>query len=121
MTVDLLTLVTTSHVLAVLVAGGVGIYALRSRGFQRPTLHLLILAVGAAGGVTVVVSGFYLIEHWAVLMEQFDFTEHMRLRGGVKPLFPSKFYFVPATSTTFGVVSTLAFITLLIRRIRGTG
>ncbi len=119
MTTDLLTLATASHVLATLVAGVIGIYALRSRGFQRPTLHLIILALGIVAGVTVVVSGFYLIEHWAVLMEQFDFTERMRRR--MYPQFPNKFYFLPATSTTFGVVATLAFITLLIRRIRGIG
>lgn len=120
MTVDQLTLVTMSHILAVLVAGCVGIYALRSRGFQHPALHLVILAVGTAGSVTVVVSGFYLIEHWAVLMEQFDFTE--RMRGPVNPKRKlDEFYFLPTTSTTFGVVTTLAFITLLFRRIRGTG
>jgi hypothetical protein len=75
---DPLTLATTSHVLATLVAGGVGIYALRSRGFQRPTLHLIILALGIVAGMATVASGFYLIEKWAVLMEQFDFTERMR-------------------------------------------
>ena len=120
MTVDLLTLVTTSHIIAVLVAGCVGIYALRSRGFQRPRLHLVILAVGVAGGVTVVATGFYLIEHWVVLMEQFDFTERMRPIANPRR-YPDSFYFLPAYSTTFGVVATLAFITLLIRRIRGTG
>ena len=120
MTTDPLTLATTSHVLATLVAGSVGIYALRSRGFQRPTLHLIILALGIVGGVTVVVSGFYLIEHWAALMEQFDFTE--RMRPTVNPRrYPDSFYFLPAFSTTFGVVSTLAFTTLLYRRVRGIG
>jgi hypothetical protein len=117
---DLLTLATTSHVLATLVAGGVGIYALRSRGFQRPTLHLVILALGIVCGVTVVVSGFYLIEHWAALMDEFDFTERMRGNVNVKRL-PDQFYFVPAYSTTFGAVATLAFISLLYRRVRGIG
>jgi hypothetical protein len=117
---DPLTLATTSHVLATLVAGGVGIYALRSRGFQRPTLHLIILALGIVAGMATVASGFYLIEKWAVLMEQFDFTE--RMRPIVNPRrYPDSFYFLPAFSTTFGVVSTLAFITLLFRRIREIG
>jgi hypothetical protein len=92
----------------------------RSRGCQRPTLHLIILALGIVGGVTVVVSGFYLIEHWAALMEQFDFTE--RMRPTVNPRrYPDSVYLLPAFSTTFGVVSTLAFTTLLYRRVRGIG
>lgn len=120
MTTDLLTLATTSHVLATLVAGGVGIYALRSRGFERPNWHLVILTLGIVSGLTVVVSGFYLIEHWAVLMGEFDFTE--RMSPIVNPRrYPDSFYFLPAFSTTFGVLSTLAFITLLIRRIREIG
>lgn len=120
MTTDLLHLATTSHILATLVVGGAGVYALRSRGFQRPTLHLIILALGILAGMATVASGFYLIEKWAVLMEHFDFTE--RMRPIVNPRrYPDSFYFLPAFSTTFGVVCTLAFLRLIYRRIRRLG
>ena len=120
MTTDLLTLATTSHVLATLVVGGAGIYALWSRGFQRPTLHLIILALGIVAGMVTVASGFYLIEKWAVLMEHFDFTERMRPIHNPRRT-PDKFYFLPATSTTFGVVCTLTFMRLMYRRVRRLG
>ncbi len=116
----MLTLITTSHVLATLVAGGVGIYALWSRGIRRPNLHLMLLALGIVAGVATVASGFYLIEKWAVVMEQFDFTE--RMHPIVNPRrHPDSFYFLSAYSTTFGVVCALAFMRLIYRRIRGLG
>lgn len=120
MAMDLLTLAKTSHVLATLVVAGAGIYALCSRGFRRPNLHLTILALGVVAGMATVVSGFYLIEKWAVLMEQFDFSERMRPIANPRR-FPDSFYFLPAYSTTFGVVCTLAFMRLAYRRVRGLG
>lgn len=120
MTAEFLFLAAVCHLIATLVVAGVGIYAIYVDAFRRPFFHFAILAFGIVGGVLMVASGYYLIAYWAVLMEQFDFTEITR--GNVNPRrLPSRFHFLPTTSTTLGLVAALLFARLLFRRLRRVG
>jgi hypothetical protein len=75
-------------------------------------MHIAILVAGIIGGVTLAVSGLFVMEHWSELMEHFNFTEIVRPEVNPRR-FPSKFYFLPATSISLGAAATLVFARLL--------
>jgi len=100
------------HCISLLLVAGVGVYLCVFDRYLRPRMHVSILVVGIIGGVALAVSGLYLMDYWSELMEHVDFTEIVRVEVNPKR-FPSKFYFLPATSISLGAAATLVFARLL--------
>lgn len=96
------------HIVAIALVLGVGVWLEVSDWLRTPKIHMIALVAGIIGGVAVVVSGFYVMESWAALMEHFDFTDLMRENVSPKRL-PSSFYFLPASMTALGAAAAFVF------------
>jgi hypothetical protein len=100
------------HCISLFVVAGVGVYLCVFDRYLRPRLHVAMLVAGIIGGMTLVVSGLYVMEYWSELMEHVDFTEIVRVEVNPKRL-PSRFYFLPATSISLGAAATIVFARML--------
>ena len=105
------------HAVAFLMVVGAGIFVFATDRFEKPSLRFAVLVVGMVSGFAMIWSGYYLVNYWAALMEQFDFTEITRPSVNPKR-FPSKFYLWPAWTTMLGFVAGLVYARLLFQHLR---
>lgn len=97
---------TLIHIASIVLVISSGVWILVTDRFRNLSVHVAVLIVGIVGGIATAISGFYLIENWAVLMEHVDFTEIVRTSPRK---LPSNIYFFQASTTVFGAVAAFVF------------